>query len=276
MSPTSPLVNKIQQAARSVVREMFQDNDSIAGAVVGREGGRRLLINSSFLSRDLRSTVKTHQSSRRLTAQLIAMGKQVGAGSVDVIDNRNITAHYKILPLEDKNGLVALEQAVAQELGRTGNLLFVLVGTLIGLRPGAQPIQSETAKELRLDPTFKTDFADLGEGVYGTKTILRSRTCWLKSVIHFQRIKNCRTRIDTPSQTLTTNYSMPRRWTLPYRPEGLADLVIPFLDRSLARLNRKRMNMHLRCLHSGRRPTIVTLYMKYCGSPTTSPLTSFR
>lgn len=151
---------------------MSQEHDSIAASVIGRESSQRLLINSSFLSRDLRSTVKTQQSSRRLTAQLTTVGKQISAGVVDVIDGRSITAHYKILPLEDKNVFVTLEEAVAQELARTGNLLFVLAGTFIGLRPGGEHVESKVARELRLDSSLKTDFANLGEGVYGIRTLL--------------------------------------------------------------------------------------------------------
>lgn len=151
---------------------MSQLNDSIPQAVVGREEERRLVINGSFLSRDLRSTVKTHQSSRRLATQLIVTGKQVGAGRIGVMDGRQLKGHYKILPSQDTHGLVRLEEAVAQELALLGNLLFVLAGTLRGLRPSTQTVQSETAHELRLDPTLKTTFASLGGGVYAVKMIL--------------------------------------------------------------------------------------------------------
>ena len=103
VSATSRLVDRIQHATRTVVRQMSQDSDSISQAVVGRDGDRRLIINSSFLSRDLRSTAKTHQSSRRLAAQLIVTGKQVGASTIGVMDDRQLKGHNKILPSQDTN-----------------------------------------------------------------------------------------------------------------------------------------------------------------------------
>jgi hypothetical protein len=166
------LVDRIQQAARIVVRQMSQANDSISQAVVGRDGDRRIVINSSFLSRDLRSSVKTTQSSRRLTAQLVVAGKQVRASTVGVMDDRPLKGHYKILPAQDTKGVVTLGEAVAQELGRVGDLLFVLVGTIVGLRPHRQEVPTNPVQELHLDPAMKQTFSKVGEASYALKTIL--------------------------------------------------------------------------------------------------------
>jgi hypothetical protein len=143
------LVDRIQQATRIVVQQMSQANDSIPQAVVGRDGGRQIVINSSFLSRDLRSSVRTTQSSRRLAAQLVVTGKQVGAATVGVMDDRPLKGHHKIIPSHDTKGFFKVEDAVAQELARVGNLLFVLVGAAVGLRPHKQQVQTKPVRELK-------------------------------------------------------------------------------------------------------------------------------
>lgn len=154
------------------MRRVSQSTDSIPQAVVGRDGERQLIINRSFLSRDLRSSVKTRQSSRRLSARLVVSGKQVRASTVAVMDDRPLKGHYKILPSQDSHGLVSLKDAVAQELARMGDLVFVLVGTVMGLRPYSQPVKSRTVKELRLDPGLDTNFAKVADSSYAVKTVL--------------------------------------------------------------------------------------------------------
>ena len=88
------------------------------------------------------------------------------------MDDRPLKGHYKILPSQDSHGLVSLKDAVAQELARMGDLVFVLVGTVMGLRPYSQPVKSRTVKELRLDPGLDTNFAKVADSSYAVKTVL--------------------------------------------------------------------------------------------------------
>src|ERR1017187_2475155 len=167
----SSIESTIHQTVDAVVRQISSENDSIAQAVIGREANVHLLINSSFLSRDKRS-VGTLQSTRRLVTRLTASGKRVGAGGVSIVDDRKITTHYRLLPPQDVSSFVALEDAVERELAAIGDLLFVLIGKVEGLRPCDQSVECKSVKLLRLDPSLGTDFAKLDLNCYAVRNIL--------------------------------------------------------------------------------------------------------
>jgi hypothetical protein len=167
----SSIENKIYQTVDAVVRQISSEDDTIAQAVIGRQADVHLLINSSFLSRDKRS-VRTLQSTKRLVTRLAVNGKRIGAGAVSIADDRKITAHYRLLPPQDISSLVSLEDAVARELAAIGDLLFVLIGKVEGLRPWDQLVESESVKLLRLDPSLGTDFEKIDFNCYGVRKIL--------------------------------------------------------------------------------------------------------
>jgi hypothetical protein len=172
MAPAlAQIEHKIQAATDAVVRSIADSDDAIAAAVVGRNTNARLVINGSFLYRD--KSVKTTQSSRRLLTSLVAAGKRVRTENVWIIDNETVRTHYKIIPRQDTAGLITLASGVAQELAGIGDLLFILVGTVKGLRPQMQQVNSLNVKELRLVPLLADgEVQRTGNGIYSLRKIL--------------------------------------------------------------------------------------------------------
>ncbi len=172
MAPAlAQIEHKIQAATDAVVRSIADSDDAIAAAVVGRNTNARLVINGSFLYRD--KSVKTTQSSRRLLTSLVAAGKCVRTENVWIIDNETVRTHYKIIPGQDTAGLITLASGVAQELAGIGDLLFILVGTVKGLRPQMQQVNSLNVKELRLVPLLAdAEVQRTGNGIYSLRKIL--------------------------------------------------------------------------------------------------------
>jgi hypothetical protein len=143
---------KIQTAVDAVVRSVADTDDGIAAAVIGRNTTAHLLINSSFLYRD--KSVRTTQSSRRLVARISASGRHVRVENIGVLDNQNLRTHYKIIPQPTAAGLVPLTTALAQETASVGDLLFILIGTVEGLRPQMQEVRGNKVREIRLVPSL--------------------------------------------------------------------------------------------------------------------------
>ncbi len=170
-SALTQIEHEIQAATDAVVRSIAETDDAVATAVVGRNTDAHLVINGSFLYRD--KSVKTTQSSRRLLARLIATGKRVRSENIWIIDNESVRTHYKIIPRQDTAGLTTLASGVAQELAGIGDLLFILLGTVKGLRPQTQQINSQNVKELRLIPSLTgAEVQRTGNGIYSLRKIL--------------------------------------------------------------------------------------------------------
>jgi hypothetical protein len=164
--------NKIHSAVDSVVQQMASGDDEIAGAIIGRKTTTYLVINSSFLYRE-RQSVKTTQSSRRLVAQLSATGKRVLANDIFVVDGLTLKSHYKPLSPQKVMGLITLTDAVADELASVGDLIFILIGIMKGLRQSVQAVETAPVRELRLLPALSgPDIQKVDTGVYGLKKIV--------------------------------------------------------------------------------------------------------
>jgi hypothetical protein len=162
--------NKILSAVDSVVQQMAATFDEIGGAVIGRTTSPYLSINSSFLYRDRQSS--TTQSHRRLVIKLSATGKRVRADEISVADDLSFNNHYKLLIPKD-NQLMPLAAAIGDELVSIGDLLFILVGTIKGLRPHIQTVESLAVKEIRLVPSQSPpDIQHLSTGIYGIRRII--------------------------------------------------------------------------------------------------------
>jgi hypothetical protein len=164
------ILKKIREAAEFTVAQMV-DVDSSLAQTLENSPGSNLAINSSFLYRDKRS-VKTVQSSRRVAVKVSKSGKKTRAETVSIFDGPPIKKHYRILSDEDAKELVPLEQAVSQEVASLGDLIFVLIGTIKGLRPSAEPVGGKIVSELRLTPSQGGEFEKIEEGVYSIKKIM--------------------------------------------------------------------------------------------------------
>ncbi len=170
-SASTQIEQKIQAATDAVVRSIADTDDAITGAVVGRNTSAHLVINGSFLYRD--KSVRTTQSPRRLLARLVATGKRIRSEGIWIIDNETLRTHYKIIPRQDATGWVALTSAVDQELATIGDLLFILIGAVKGLRFQAQQVHGQNVKELRLDPSLAgRDVQRTEDGIYSLRTLL--------------------------------------------------------------------------------------------------------
>jgi hypothetical protein len=170
-SNLAKIEDRIQTSANTVVSNIAEIDDAIAGAVVGRKTMVHLVINGSFLYRD--KSVRTTQSHRRLLARLAATGKRVRSENISIIDNETIKTHYKMIALPDAARLTPLTTGVAQELAISGDLLFTLLGTMKGMRPQTQEIDGKKVKQLRLVPSLTgVDVERTGEGVYSMRRVL--------------------------------------------------------------------------------------------------------
>jgi hypothetical protein len=172
LSADAQIENTIRSAVDSVVQQMASRDDEIANMVVGRNRVTSLVINSSFLYRE-RQSVKINQSSRRLVAQLSATGKRVAANEIFIVDGLALKVHYKPLSPKEAMGLIPLSEAVADELASLGDLIFILIGTMRGLRPSVQAVEATVVRELRLLPSLSgSDVQKLDTGVYAIKKIV--------------------------------------------------------------------------------------------------------
>jgi hypothetical protein len=170
MDAFGQIETKINTAADAVAQSMAAGDDSIATAVVGRNTSAYLLINSSFLFRD--ASVRTTQSPRRLLVQVTANGQRVRATTVAVSDNETITKNFKLITHQVPARLVGLDQAIHHEISVIGDLLFILIGTIKGLRPHSQTINGDKVQELRLDPAIGSAMQKAEDGIYCVSSIL--------------------------------------------------------------------------------------------------------
>ena len=167
---TCRIETKIRESVDAVIQHLAQ-NEAAITEVVARRATFHLALNSSFLYRDKRS-IKTLQSSKRLVARLTVNGRRARADTISILDGASQTAHYKIFSGTEIPGLTSLRDAVAQELAVVGDLVFVLIGTVGGLRPCTQTVDSGAVKELRLAPSLTSEFQRISPGVYAFKRIL--------------------------------------------------------------------------------------------------------
>src|SRR5579872_4641062 len=143
----------IRQATNSVVSNIGEADDTVAGAVIGRNTTVHLVINGSFLYPD-KTLVKTNQSAKRLLARLTATGKRIRPENIAIIEDEPIKGHYKILSVPDAARLTELDTSVAQELANSGDLLFTLLGTIKGVRASTEKVEGKNVRELRLVPSL--------------------------------------------------------------------------------------------------------------------------
>lgn len=169
-SHRAELANRITRAVNAAVQEMAKKDDSL-GQAAGRAQDCQLLLNSSFLYRD-KQTVKTLQSPRRLVARMALRGGQLHADQVRITNEPSIRTHYKILAPEDVSDAISVSDAVGQELRAIGDLVFVLIGAVKGLRRSATKVESRRITELRLDPSVADPVSWVEAGVYSAKKIV--------------------------------------------------------------------------------------------------------
>jgi hypothetical protein len=171
MPARAQIEEKIRSAADSVIQQVIDTDDSIAGAVVGRNTNPYLAINGSFLYRDGQA-LKTLQSHRRLTARLTARGRRVSSDGISILDTGTLRSHYRIVSVETVAANVPLAAAVTQELASIGDLIFILIGKIKGLRPYSQAVESAAVKEIRLEPSATTDFRSPQANIFAIRKLL--------------------------------------------------------------------------------------------------------
>jgi hypothetical protein len=169
-SPRIEIENKIQAAAKATIEQIGKTDAKIVEAI-GHRNDLHLIINSSFLYREKRA-VKTLQSQRRLVAGVSVAGKGMQPDSVALTDDHTLKVHYQLLAPQDVPEIVPLRNAVSQELRSVGDLIFVLIGTVKGLRPSEESADANAVKELRLSPSLSGDFEKVDAGVYAIRKIL--------------------------------------------------------------------------------------------------------
>jgi hypothetical protein len=104
---------------------------------------------------------------------LAATGKRVRSDDLSIVDDVTIRGHYKPLIQQDTSAFIPLASAVGQELASVGDLLFILIGTVKGLRPCTQAVKGIGVKELRLVPAHSgADIQLIEPGIYGIRRVL--------------------------------------------------------------------------------------------------------
>ncbi len=142
----------IRKSLAVLVYELWKDSKSIQEHLKQNKECY-LLINSSFLYRD-KKTVKTLQSSKRLLAKVVG-AEEPEVQEVIVKDDVTLKSHYIIL--ESPGPSETLETSVAAELTSLGDVIFILLGTLTGLRSTEQMVNNEYVQTLRLDENVKKE-----------------------------------------------------------------------------------------------------------------------
>jgi hypothetical protein len=169
-SARAQIESKIEEAVEAALQQIAKADSALLEAVE-RETDLHLVFNSSFLYRDKR-TVKTLQSSRRSITKMAKSGKGVRSDAIGIVEDLFLKAHYRILSPQDVPDRTPIPEAIGQELASVGDLIFVLIGTVKGLRPSAQPIDGEAVKELRLTPSITRDIEGVEAGVYAVRKIV--------------------------------------------------------------------------------------------------------
>ncbi len=172
MSTIAQMVTRIQTAVGAVIEDLASTNDEITCAVVGRNTNTHLVLDSSFLHRD-KQTLKTRQSPRRLIATLVPKGKGVSSTSVAILDGSSFKRNWQIQSQVDSSKLVPLPAAVTQEIKSVGDLIFVLIGQIKGLRAAEHEVQSSVVKAIWLMPASTgADVEKVDKGIFSIRRFL--------------------------------------------------------------------------------------------------------
>lgn len=167
-SSSTKIESRITKALESAF-EQFLTSDANLGAAINQKRECYLMVNSSFLYRDKR-LVRTPQSSKRLVAKLSAGDSSPKVGEIWVNSTTTIKTHYRLFD-SLKDSVTPLRKAVATELGSMGDLIFVLLATIKGLRTDERPVKSGIVKMLRLEPKQKKSVS-LKDNVASIKEII--------------------------------------------------------------------------------------------------------
>jgi hypothetical protein len=169
-SARAQIKSKIHDGVSAVLEHISKVDSSILDAVQ-HEPDLRLVLNSSFLYRDKR-TIKTLQSSRRLVSKLSRSGKHVQPESIEIADDLTLKAHYRLSPAREIPKRTPITDAIGQEISSVGDLIFVLIGTVKGLRASSRAVDGTDVKELRLTQSIARDIAAVEPGVYAVRKIV--------------------------------------------------------------------------------------------------------
>ena len=166
---TSAIIAAIRGAVESFVSEVVRADEEVARAIEAK-GGIHLLVNSSFLYRE-KSLVKTRQSSKRLVVTVSGDGQHPHVDDVQVVDGMDLKKHYSILADPPGTQVTTLGDSVSAALLSVGDIIFVLMGTMRGIRRVEQPVKAQSVRTLRLDPSLTNEF-ELVAGACAIKSVL--------------------------------------------------------------------------------------------------------
>ncbi|MDH7561708.1 MAG: hypothetical protein QHJ34_16010 [bacterium] len=166
---TSDVVAAIMDAVEPLVHEVVGADEEVTRALEAK-GRIQLLVNSSFLYRD-KSLVKTRQSSKRLVATVTGDPQHPHVDDVQVVDGMDLKKHYSILATPPGTQVATLSDSASAALRAVGDIIFVLIGTMRGIRPMEQPVKARSICTLRLDPSLANEF-ELAAGACAIKSVL--------------------------------------------------------------------------------------------------------
>jgi hypothetical protein len=149
----SHIETRISSAIANLFNEVIKHDTDFASKLRNK-GSFNVVVNSSFLYRD-KKLVKTRQSPLRLAVDLVSAKDSHEVKAISVSDGQDQKIHYRIASSPSSDN-IALTDAVTKEIKELGDVLFVLIGQIKGLRKIECGVDGSVVKLLRLDPKQKT------------------------------------------------------------------------------------------------------------------------
>ena len=103
---------------------------------------------------------------------MASKGKHVFVSDLFLSDDRTVRDNYKLIASSEKLNTIPLDQAVSEEIEIMGDLIFVLVGKLEGLRQSSQSVGGKIITDLKLEPQLKSKIERIDQATYAVGSLI--------------------------------------------------------------------------------------------------------
>ncbi|MCB9895682.1 MAG: hypothetical protein H6839_14650 [Planctomycetes bacterium] len=156
---------RVQSAVDRALGQLAQANESIREGSAHRD--IKLLLNSSFIHRN-KKVLKTRLSQKRIVVDVHNEDGQIAALTTSVLsEERNVRGSFAILERDANVTTTPLPEAIQGEIADIGQVIFILLGQLEGLRACTIQVQGGgVVKVLEIDPGIQQAFVLSDEGKF--------------------------------------------------------------------------------------------------------------
>jgi|GEM_PF-3373131 len=161
--------DKIRKAIKNTVSQMRQYKNDINEAC--EKSPIYLLINGSFFYRN-KKFVKTLQSPKRIIIKINKNGTKEDIDIIGITDDVVMNAHYKIEKSIDNIKYVDLNKAIENEIKVMGDVIFLLLREIIGLRSISQDVSNHFIHSISLDRSLDEECKISDDGIVCIKDII--------------------------------------------------------------------------------------------------------